>query len=222
MTDIDPYCYPGTSVLKNLGGHKTAQKLKAFETLVVTLRAKDLFDNPIQGEFSISRLKETHRRLFEGVYAWAGQFREQTGWIGKDRGLGYGGVRYCDSRFIDNELNKVFQSLAETRHLKGLPLEQFPERAAYFYGELDAIHPFREGNSRTLRKFMFDMGVSAGYEMHWEKTNRDENTRNRLYRARDIAVLRADHSELTKIFTEVTTPVKDTSKKNEQDWELGF
>ena len=222
MTENDPYCYAGTSVLKNLGHYRSKEKLAAFETLVVTLNSGDLGASPITGPFTIDRLKETHRRLFEGVYVWAGQFRENTGWIGKDRGLGYGGVRYCDSRFINSELEKTFSSLASENYLKGLSPEQFPERAAYFYGEIDAAHPFREGNSRTLRWFFTDMALDAGYRVEWERMGYDENTRNRLYRARDIAVLRADHSELAKIFTEITTPVKDTSKKNEQDWELGF
>ncbi len=222
MTDRDPYCYTGTSVLKNLGGHKSKKKLDAFERLIFSSTAMDREAEPLNGPVTVDRLKKTHKRLFEGIYAWAGQFRESTGWIGKDRGLGYGGVRYCDSRFIDSELKKAFVTLASENHLKGLSPDQFPERAAYYYSEIDATHPFREGNSRILRWFFADMALDAGYKVEWEKMGYDDATRNRLYRARDIAVLRADHSELTKIFSEITVPVKEMSKKKEQDLGLGF
>jgi cell filamentation protein len=91
-------------------------------------------------------------------------------------------------------------------YLQHLTLEAFAARAAHFYGELDAVHPFREGNSRTLRLFFYGLAHKAGYLLDWAVlgTAEDvESVRQRLYRARDLAVMRADSSALTEIFVSI-------------------
>jgi cell filamentation protein len=71
------------------------------------------------------------------------------------------------------------------------------QRLAYYYGDLDAIHAFREGNSRTLRAFTADLAQAAGYRLVWAKVGEQ---RQQLYHARDVAVMRGDTSELAGIF----------------------
>lgn len=216
----DPYCYPGTSILKNLGNHRNKKALEAFEKQIVAFNIQDLDITPIQEPFGKERLRETHRRLFDGVYVWAGQFRENIGRMTKYRN-GHE-VTYGEGRFIDGELDRLFHTLKTENNLKGLSQDHFAERAAYYYGEIDAVHPFRDGNSRTLRRFLADLGKETGYRFQWSKTNTDDTARQRLYNARDVAVANADHGPLAAIFAEVLSPVKDISKKKEQDWGLGF
>ena len=60
---------------------------------------------------------------------------------------------------------------------------------ARLYGDLDHAHSFYEGNSRTLREFTRSLAQAAGYELNWAPTGADAEQRNRLYVARDIAVL---------------------------------
>ena len=69
-----------------------------------------------------------------------------------------------------------------------------------YYSELDAIHAFREGNSRTLRAFTSDLAQSVGHRLDWALTAQTEEQRMRLYHARDLAVMRGDTPELTQIF----------------------
>lgn len=59
---------------------------------------------------------------------------------------------------------------------------------AEIYSKLDYLHPFRDGNSRTIREFTRKLALRAGFEMNWEKSNLNQEKRNELYIARDIAV----------------------------------
>jgi cell filamentation protein len=73
------------------------------------------------------------------------------------------------------------------------------KRLAYYYGELDAIHAFRDGNSRTLRVFSADLAEVAGHRLDWARAAQTGEDRQRLYHARDLAVMHGDLSELTAI-----------------------
>ena len=74
------------------------------------------------------------------------------------------------------------------------------EQLAYPYSELDAIHPFREGNSRTLRQFIDDYARGQGVYFDWRRLANDEGGRDLLYHARDHAVLTADIGPLAELF----------------------
>jgi len=71
----DPYFYPGTTVLKNLADIREQSALNKFEADVVTGSMARIAERPLTGLFDLSRLQETHRRLFERVYSWAGELR---------------------------------------------------------------------------------------------------------------------------------------------------
>jgi cell filamentation protein len=96
-------------------------------------------------------LRETHRRIFVRVYAWAGEFRTGMGMMAKNRS-GFT-VAYGPSENVPGALEGVFAKLKIEKELCGLTVGPFASRMAYFYSELDAIHPFREGNSSTCAPF---------------------------------------------------------------------
>jgi cell filamentation protein len=79
----DPYCYPGTRVLINLKNLEDRDELDAFESEMVSTRLAQLRKNPITGSFNLKRLQETHRRIFQDVYPWAGSIRQYTGTMQK-------------------------------------------------------------------------------------------------------------------------------------------
>ncbi len=79
---------------------------------------------------------------------------------------------------------------------------------AYYYSELDSTHPFREGNSRTLRQFTADLALAAGYNLDWEPTGATSETINSLYVARDLAFTRRQYEPLKKIIRENLTPLQ--------------
>jgi fido (protein-threonine AMPylation protein) len=145
-----------------------------------------------------AHLKATHLAIFGELYEWAGFYRENTGIMTKARDAGYT-VRYGDSAHVPAEMQRIFVELKREEYLKGLALNGFAERLAYFYGELDGSHPFREGNSRTLRKFASDLARAAGYELDWEPSGRNRQSRDALYIARDYAAHHRQYEHLIAI-----------------------
>jgi cell filamentation protein len=116
----------------------------------------------------------------------------------KERWPGHS-VVYADSAFIQPAIEKLFTTLSTEKFLRDLVPHQFSLRAAFFYGEIDAIHPFREGNSRTLRQFFVDLAQAAEYKIDWTSASSTEDDRKQIFLARDLAVMRGDSSLLTQI-----------------------
>jgi cell filamentation protein len=193
----DPYCYPGTEILRNLEGILDRKALEAFEADAVSVSLINLRRNPITGPFDIRRLQETHRRIFGSVYPWAGELRKDIGIMTKNRS-GFV-VAYGPSANMPAALANTFSTLRTEKYLLGLDAEQFASRLAFYYSELDAIHAFREGNSRTLRAFTADLALAAGHRLEWARTGAAAEQQQRLYHARDLAVMRGDTSELAAI-----------------------
>jgi cell filamentation protein len=193
----DPYCYPGTDVLINRENILDQKTLAQFESQTASTEIARLAIKPIQGPFDARRLKETHRRIFGNVYPWAGEFRQGIGMMTKERS-GFV-VTYGPSENVPAALAATFAALKIEDQLHGLGSAKFAERLAYFYSELDAIHAFREGNSRTLRAFTSDLAQAPGHRLDWSGMGSAPEDRQRLYRARDLAVMRGDTSELTQI-----------------------
>jgi cell filamentation protein len=200
----DPYCYSGTNVLKNLlnlrDPHQlemTESALTASQSLVVELSSKPPHD--------LAQLLHIHRTLFGKLYPFAGKLRQHTGTMAKVRASGYT-VSYGDSAFVPEQIAFIFRRLAAEDYLIGLEQDAFAARAAHFYGELDAVHPFREGNSRTLRLFFSGLAHTAGYLLDWRILAARETGRNDLYAARDRAVMRADSVPLAALFATILFP----------------
>jgi cell filamentation protein len=65
--------------------------------------------------------------------------------------------------------------------LRSLERDAFIDRLTYYLGEVNAIHPFREGNGRTQRAFFEQLAYDAGFTLAWQH----------LDAARNIATLAA-------------------------------
>ena len=68
----------------------------------------------------------------------------------------------------------IFAELAEEECLKGLPEADFVERSAYYLAEINALHPFREGNGRTQRQFIRQLGHDCGHTLDWSVVTQAE------------------------------------------------
>jgi cell filamentation protein len=77
-------------------------------------------------------------------------------------------------QFLEKNLESTVANLAAENHLKGLDADTFAHRAAYYLGELNSIHPFREGNGRTQREFIRQLGSEAGYSINWSRVTREQ------------------------------------------------
>jgi cell filamentation protein len=154
----DAYCYPGTTVLKNRAGLRNQRDLDLFEEEATAQR----FAEPLPaGTFDLRHLCATHRHLFQDVYAWAGSLRTVR--------ISEGGSAFCYPENLDRELARLFSDLTQQNNLSGLDADTFAERAAHFLAELNAIHPFREGNGRTQLSFVAALADQAGHPFALER-----------------------------------------------------
>lgn len=158
----DPYCYEGTTVLKNIPGIRDQLALDEFEAAITKQRA----DEPLPaGRLSVSHYQATHRHLFQDVYGWAGRFR--TVRISKD------GSAFCYPENIEREMKQLFLTLRKKRYLQGLTRDAFVTEATALLSTLNAIHPFREGNGRTQTTFLTLVAAQAGYPFDLDKLDPD-------------------------------------------------
>jgi cell filamentation protein len=168
-------------------------KQERVEGAITFARIRDLERNPVQGKFDVAHLKEIHRRIFQDLPHHApGEFRPDAPGHVKARALESGDryyVHYAPKKDIDAGLAKVLKDLNGAEGLRGMGPDQFAARMSKLYGDLDHLHPFKEGNSRTLRTFTSQLAREAGYELHWGTTNANGRSRDRLYIARDREVL---------------------------------
>ena len=159
----DPYCYPGTTVLKNKLELKTQRELDAFEAEISAQRAEE----PLPaGRLTYSQYRAIHRHLFQDVYDWAGKIRTVR--------ISKGGSMFCYPESIDREMSKLFGTLAGQKQFKGTTPGEFVSRAAHFLAELNAIHPFREGNGRTQLTFLTLLAETAGHPLAMDRLDPDQ------------------------------------------------
>jgi cell filamentation protein len=158
----DPECYPGTSVLINLADLRDQKELDAFEVEAVGRRS---MEPPPPGDFDPAHYRALHRHLFQDVYAWAGEYRT--------RRTSKGGNVFCYPEWIEREMAKLFQTLGGDTFQPDADLNAFVQASADFLGELNAIHPFREGNGRSQLYFLRLLGLRAGHPFRSEAVERD-------------------------------------------------
>jgi cell filamentation protein len=154
----DPYCYPGTAVLKNRAGLTTEAELEAFETAMTFARSEEPLP---RGRLTVTHYRAIHHHLFQDVYAWSGKYRTVR--------LSKGTSVFCYPEHIAAEMTRVFADLARERHLKGRTRDEFGRGAAHFLAELNAVHPFREGNGRTQLTFLALLAASAGHPLDLDR-----------------------------------------------------
>ena len=96
----------------------------------------------------------------------------------------------CYSPMNQKSLDRLDQALqnAHPARLGQLKTADFTKALSSVYAQLDYIHPFYEGNSRTLRTFTRQLAREAGYDLDWKRFNADAHTRDLLCIARDRSV----------------------------------
>lgn len=72
-TGDDPYCYPGSNVLKNLLNIEDDEELAEAEAELTELAVEEIeFDAP---PYDLDYFQSLHRQVFEDVFEWAGELR---------------------------------------------------------------------------------------------------------------------------------------------------
>jgi cell filamentation protein len=150
----DPYCYPGTAILRNRFDLRDAATLEALETELTSARAEEPLP---EGELNAAHYKAIHHHLFQDVYEWAGEIRTIR--------ISKADSHFCYPEYIDAELNKLFKWMASKNHLRALSVDDFAKKAASLLATLNVIHAFREGNGRTQLSFLLLVADYAGHPL---------------------------------------------------------
>ena len=184
----DTYCFPGTDVLRNKAEITNAEELDAYEGELSTLRSIEILENPVVGQFDLTHLQHIHLTLFQDVYEWAGKIRTVD--------ISRGNSRFANVRFIESAANDIFNKLARESWLKGLDADTLLKRLAYYLSEINALHPFREGNGRVQRIFISQLSQSAGYQLDYSDLEQLQ-----IYQAMELA-FNGDESTLANLIFE--------------------
>ena len=180
------YCYPETDVLKNKLGIRDDNALTIAEREITSIKLLMLYNMPIMETFNFETLCKIHKIIFEDIFEWAGLIR---------RGdfLSKGNSIFCRGQYIEENAKTIMGNLQKEKILCGLNKSKFIERMAYYMGEINALHPFREGNGRTCREFFRQLSLNANYVLDFGKTEKEE-----LLTA-DIEAFNGQYERLIKI-----------------------
>jgi cell filamentation protein len=157
MSD-DPYIYPGTHILRNKLDIRDAAKLDYHEREIVTFRMQQ--DIPT-GNFDLKHLRAIHRHLFQDIYEWAGEIRTVE--------ISKGDSQFQFRQYIETGMADVHRRLAGTNFLRGLDSSSFAVKVAPIIGDVNYVHPFREGNGRTQLQYLKQLSFHAGHPLNLTK-----------------------------------------------------
>ena len=184
----DPYVDPVTGVLRNKLGLITTGELETAEREITHAALIFLKESPVPPTYDLRHLCAIHHRIFGDLYDWAGQLRTVA--IAK-------GTWFCLPRYIESAAAEAFRSLHGENILRGLPRDAFTDRLTYYLGEVNAVHPFREGNGRSQRAFFEQLASDAGFILDWQHLDADRNI------AASAAIMRGDPTLMRKMLDEL-------------------
>jgi cell filamentation protein len=151
-----------------------------MEEAAAAFRLAELAATPIPGAFDYAHMKAIHGYVFQDVYEWAGQERvAPTGFMTKD-----GHSYYGAGEPLTAAAEKEYSKLASKDLLRGLDQEEFVGELAESWGELNVVHSFREGNTRTQFVFFSQLAEQAGYRIDTAAFAPGEPLRDEFVRAR--------------------------------------
>lgn len=161
-------------VFRNKLGITDAAELKAIEYSLTSRRLAELEAGRVtlnvQG-FGLARLQAIHGHLFQDVYGWAGQLRTVPSSKQAENGM----VSVFEQpAHIVSSWEMLAEKTAMFVAATGLTLEERREQCASFYMEANRIHPFPEGNGRSLQTFMRQLARDQGLELDFTRTNTRE------------------------------------------------
>lgn len=179
--------YPATSVLINLEDIRDPEELLERETELQLAAYEAIFSSFDEGLTpDLPFFYYLHHLMFSPLFVWAGRPRTV--------GIAKGGTPFCLPQNIDSMLSSLFTELGREQWLAGLDLDSFIERAAYYICEINAVHPFREGNGRAIRFYTDVLSAKArGDIFDWTRSNADE------YLQACVAGFQQDYSRMVSV-----------------------
>lgn len=160
--DRQLYKYPGSEVLRNKLGVRDASVLDKAERRLVAIRIRE---GAPKGDFDLAHLRAIHRHLFQDLYEWAGELRRTD--------IAKGGHWFMPKDRLEGGMADIHRRLIEQNRLKGLGADAFAAQAGVIMGDVNHLHPFREGNGRTQTQYLKQLATQAGHKLDLRRMQRD-------------------------------------------------
>ncbi|MCK5934071.1 Fido, protein-threonine AMPylation domain-containing protein [Fulvimarina manganoxydans] len=207
LGDRDSYARP-SGVLHNNFDSDDADFVRQREADLTAARIAELrMGRGPHPTFDRDHLSKLHRFIFQDVYPWAGHMRNER--------FSVGDVTYEPVEFLTKGTTTF---LAQSRFdygfaeaIKDVPgngdlgndRETFAKVAGKMFGELNYVHPFREGNGRTQRAFVEDIARASGIELDLRVI-----TRTRMTDASTATVADPDAPDMVSILRDAADPAR--------------
>lgn len=200
---MDPYLYVGSRILKNKKNIKDKSDLDEFENRMSIL-AMILIQEEIYSIFTVFNIFDIHKKIFGDIYEWSGNIRTIN--ISKSEPqLSGASVAYENYYNIENELEKLDIKFKEVKWHE-LSMLEIVRKFNRILVRLWEIHPFREGNTRSVSMFMF-----LFYRHHNIPFDDEIFNENTKYFRNALVIASFDKFEyIDKLVTDIT-------KKNKED-----
>jgi cell filamentation protein len=191
--DNDPYIDARTGIFRNLLNIRSESELEEAEAKLTALEITAL---TTQGsfhleEFNLALFRSIHHQLFKELYDWAGEFRTVE--------ISKGDTSFARVAYLQPNLEALFKQLKMDDYLMTTDLDEFAAQLAHYYGELIVLHPFREGNGRTIRTFLALLTDSIGWHIAWDEMDPTQNI------AASIAAYNGNEEPLKQMLEKIVT-----------------
>ena len=185
--------YQGTDVYVNKLGIRDRTLLEETERSLTDRRAAEGFP-PRAHHRTYAGFKAIHRHLFQDLYLWAGRERNYT--------TGRGAVPFAVPRYITGSMESLFKQLARDGYLVGRSERDFAAEAAKYVNEINACHPFIDGNGRAQRFWLRMLADSAAFDL--ALNSRDRKQWNEASR---IGFIKQDHHRMARLIQSRLRPL---------------
>lgn len=160
---VDPYVYENTDVLKNKLGIKNKEELDKAESDISFSKILSVDSVVVPKKFDLEYLQEIHKYLFGDIYEFAGEIRKIP--IEKPEVVLDGmSVEYVYPTKIEEKAKECLKKFNSEKWDE----KNIDDKSIAFsklLAELWQIHPFREGNTRTIATFVFKFAKEHNFEM---------------------------------------------------------
>lgn len=152
------YTYKNSNVIINKLDIKDEELLKEYETSIVALKLTSLAKNKKIYPFTEEGFKQIHKYLFNEIYDFAGEYRLEN--ILKEN------FRFSEYEYIEENISKIIKKI-DIEKMKEMDFATLCKTLSEIMADLNVLHPFREGNGRTIREFIREMAYVCGYDVNF-------------------------------------------------------
>lgn len=184
------------TIINKLGITDELELIEAEENIVAE-KIIALLKESENSEPNLDYFKHIHQVLFEDLYDFAGKFRIVD--IIKGDSL----YPFAYAQFLQPEAERIFSELKAKNYLKRLEKPEFVVEISRLSTDLNALHPFREGNGRTIRMYLMIIAYLAGYLLDYSQVSADD-----IIQADKLA-FEGQEYQLETMYDKITSEIND-------------